>query len=76
METSEKRTLYKAYRDAGVAHIKPNEMGRHFFGTQLVNEGADIYGVKEWLGHSDVSTTERYAKLRPQTIARIFKRDG
>jgi site-specific recombinase XerD len=73
-ETSEKRTLYKAYRDAGVLHIKPNEMGRHFFATTLVNDGADVYGVKEWLGHSDISTTERYAKLRPQTIARIFER--
>jgi hypothetical protein len=27
--------------------------------------------VKTWLGHSDIATTERYAKLRPQTLARV-----
>ncbi len=45
-----------------IAHIKPNEMGRHFFGTHAVNDlEADIYPVKEWLGHTDPKTTERYA---------------
>jgi integrase len=73
-ETSEKRTLSKALRHAGVSHIKPNEMGRHFFGTQAVSdEGADIYAVQEWLGHSDPKTTERYAKLRAVPIARVLR---
>ena len=75
-ETSEKRSLYRAYRDAGVARIRPNEMGRHFFATDLVNAGANVYAVKTWLGHRDVATTERYAKLRPQTIARVLRERG
>ena len=33
---------------------------------------ADIYPVKEWLGHTDPKTTERYAQMRPIPIARIF----
>jgi hypothetical protein len=33
---------------------------------------ADIYPVKEWLGHTDPKTTERYAHMRPIPIARIF----
>ena len=43
-EGSERRVLVKAYAAAGIAHIKPNEMGRHFFGTHAVNDlEADIY---------------------------------
>ncbi len=72
-ESSERRVLVKAYRDAGVMHIKPNEMGRHFFGTHAVNDlGADIYPVQAWLGHADPKTTMRYAKMRPVAIAGIF----
>ena len=75
-ETSEKKCLARAYAAAGIEHIKPNELGRHFFGTELLNEGADIYRLKEWLGHADIATTERYAKLRPQTAARLFPARG
>ncbi len=72
-ETSERRMLVKAYKAAGVAHIKPNEFGRHFFGTHAVNDlEADIYPVQSWLGQSDPKTTMRYAKMRPVPIARIL----
>ncbi len=65
--------LVKAYKAAGVAHIKPNEFGRHFFGTHAVNDlEADIYPVQSWLGQSDPKTTMRYAKMRPVPIARIL----
>jgi integrase len=74
-ESSERRVLVKAYAAAGIAHIKPNEAGRHFFGTHAVNDlEADIYPVKEWLGHTDPKTTERYAHMRAIPIARIFNR--
>ena len=54
-------------------HIKPNEMGRHFFGTHAVNDlEADIYPVQSWLGHTAPKTTERYAQMRPISIARIL----
>jgi integrase len=72
-EGSERRVLVKAYRAAGVTHIKPNEMGHHFFGTHAVNDlEADIYPVQSWLGHTDPKTTERYAQMRPIPIARIL----
>ena len=72
-ESSERRLLVKAYKAAGIAHIKPNEMGRHFFGTHAINDlEADIYPVQSWLGHTDPKTTERYAQMRPIPIARIF----
>jgi len=51
--------------------FKPKEAGRHFFATEYVNAGTDVLTVKTWLGHSDIATIERYAKLRPQTLARV-----
>jgi site-specific recombinase XerC len=72
--TSERRTLTRAYKTAGVEHIKPNELGRHFFVTHAVSDlEGDLYAVKEWLGHSDPKTTERYAKLRAVPIARVLR---
>lgn len=63
----------RACRLAGVGDWKPNESGRHFFATEYVNQGVDVFAVKSWLGHSDIATTARYAKLRPQTLANVVK---
>ena len=53
--------------------IRPNEMGRHLFGTHAVNDlGPDIYPVQSLLGHADPETAERNAQMRPIQIARIL----
>ena len=36
---------------------------RHTFGSQLANNGTDIYTIKELMNHSDIRMTMRYAKL-------------
>lgn len=36
---------------------------RHTCATRLLESGVDIYTVKEWLGHKDINTTMRYAKM-------------
>ncbi len=64
-----------AHRVAGVPEFKPNEAGRHFFATEYVNAGGDVFRAMHWLGHSEVATTQRYAKLRPQTLARVVSLD-
>jgi integrase len=38
---------------------------RHSCASRLVNAGVDLYVVKEWLGHSSITVTERYAHLNP-----------
>lgn len=42
---------------------------RHTCASRLVNKGIDLYVVKEWLGHSTIQITERYAHLSPQKLA-------
>ncbi|WP_224981207.1 tyrosine-type recombinase/integrase [Geomonas agri] len=46
---------------------------RHTCATRLVNKGVDLYVVKEWLGHSSIQVTERYAHLSPHKLAHAAK---
>lgn len=38
---------------------------RHTCASRLVQAGMDLYRVKEWLGHSSITVTQRYAHLSP-----------
>jgi integrase len=42
---------------------------RHTCASRLVNAGIDLYVVKEWLGHSSIQVTEKYAHLAPHKLA-------
>lgn len=41
---------------------------RHTCASRLVQGGMDLYRVKEWLGHSTIQVTERYAHLAPSSL--------
>jgi integrase len=46
---------------------------RHTCASRLVNKGVDLYVVKEWLGHSTIQVTEKYAHLAPDKLAHAAK---
>jgi integrase len=52
------------------AHLKNFRLHdcRHHFASKLVQAGVDLYTVKELLGHSEITMTERYSHLAPDNL--------
>lgn len=64
----------RACEAAGVAYVEPNAAGRHAFATHEVGVlGTDIYAAKEWMGHTSISTTEKYLHRRGSRLALMMR---
>ena len=57
------RTLKELAVMAGIEKKLTSHVGRHTFGYLFMTSVGDIYALKEIMGHSKISTTERYAHL-------------
>ena len=57
------RTLKSWAKRAGITKAVTLHTARHTYATMLLTKGADLYTVSKLLGHSEVATTQIYAKI-------------
>jgi integrase len=64
------RVWVPALREAGVRPLPPRVM-RHTAASWLVQDGVELYEVQALLGHESITTTQRYAHLRPDAHSKV-----
>lgn len=50
----------------------PHGSLRHTFASNLLEEGAEVISIREFLGHESIASSERYAKLSNKKIKQAY----
>ena len=54
-------------------HVSPHAF-RHTFATAMIANGADVRMVQEFLGHSSISTTQRYTHISTERMIEMYNK--
>ena len=58
------RTLKRLAKKAGIKKNIHNHSLRHLWATSMLDNGVSLERIQLCMGHSDISVTTRYAKIR------------
>lgn len=69
---SVERMLNKYLKLSGINKTVTPHVLRHTFATHLLNAGADMRGIQELLGHSSLSTTQKYTHISLEKMMEVY----